>query len=250
MTCSNNLKRYALALHAYTSFNPVPRGGKTDGAFPEGTVAHPTLPPEQRLSWCVPLLRFLQAHDTFKQFDLTRGPGDPANETPVSIRFQWMVCPATSERDSNGKSRTEHWKSPTPFTHYVGVAGVGPDAAELPLKHPRAGVFGHDRSTKISDITDGLSNTLLVIETANAPGHWAFGGFATVRAFDPADAPYLGPGRPFGGLHDSTFPVRTWRFCNVAMADGAVRAITTDTAPEVLEALATVGGKEQLPANW
>jgi hypothetical protein len=34
------------------------------------------------------------------------------------------------------------------------------------------------------------------------------------------------------------------------MADGSVRSFTHTTAPEVLEALATVGGKETLPDHW
>jgi hypothetical protein len=238
MMCLSNLKGHACALHEYANAN---------GSFPAGTVAHPTLPPEQRLSWCVSVLPHMEANETFKQFDLTRGPGDSVNAKPASKRLRWFVCPSSGEYDH----RTEHWKSPSPLTHYVGVAGVGPDAAELPLEHPRAGVFGHDRSTRFGYIGDGISNTLLLIETANAPGHWAFGGFATVRAFDPADVPYLGPGCPFGGLHGSTLPIRSWGVCTVAMADGSVRKmITYDTAPEVLEALATVGGKESLPEKW
>ena len=76
--------------------------------------------------------------------------------------------------------------APTPVTHYVGVAGVGADAVALPLCHPRAGAFGHDRRTPLKDgFPDGTSTTLLLIETVNAPGHWAFGGTAT-RRFVPA----------------------------------------------------------------
>ena len=41
----------------------------------------------------------------------------------------------------------------------------------------------------------------MLIETANNPGHWAYGGNATVRGFEPDTAPYIGPGRPFGGFH-------------------------------------------------
>ena len=160
-----------------------------------------------------------------------------------------LVCPASSEYEYNARQ----WKSPTPLTHYVGVAGVGTDAAELLPDHPRAGVFGYERRTAIpAGIPDGISNTLLIIETANDPGHWAYGGTATVRAFEPDAAPYIGPGRPFGGFHTGIPVPSSQRShqCTAAMADTSVRSITSAIAPEVLEALATVGGKEPLPANW
>ena len=43
------------------------------------------------------------------------------------------------------------------MTHYVGVAGVGPDAGRLPADDPRAGVFGYGRQTRLEDITAGSS---------------------------------------------------------------------------------------------
>lgn len=185
--------------------------------------------------------------DVFKQFDLTRGLGDPQNATPASNRFRSLVCPTSGEH-----ARGERWKSLAPLTHYVGVAGVGADAAELPLKHPRAGVFGHDRRTPVKDgIPDGIANTLMLIETANNPGHWAFGGPATVRAFE-GGGPYIGSGRAFGGFHNGApvvFGERTYG-CNVAFADTSLRTLTSGIDPTVLEALATVGGKEELPAHW
>ncbi|QJW96527.1 DUF1559 family PulG-like putative transporter [Frigoriglobus tundricola] len=249
MACTSHFKQWALALHNYAALFPDERGTKKLDAFPAGTVPNSVLPPEERLSWWVPVLPFMEQGAVCDQFDLTRGAGDPRNAEPVSHRLQWLVCPSSGEYDRG----THEWKSAAPLTHYVGVAGVGPDAATLPLGHPRAGVFGYDRRTAfLGDFPDGVSNTLLLIETAQTPGHWAYGGAATVRAFAPDMAPYIGPGRPFGGWHNGTpvlFGQRT-HTCVVAMADGAVRSFSNATAPEVLEALATVAGHESLPADW
>lgn len=252
MACHGNFKWLALALHNYADANPVGRGEKGgDGAFPAGTVPHPMLPPDQRLSWFVLVLPHVESGPIFGQFNLTRGSDDPQNEKPASTRFRWMVCPSSGESEYDNDTRTRTWKSPSPLTHYVGVAGVGAGAAELPPKHPRAGVFGYDRRTAFADITDGTSNTLLLIETADNPGHWAYGGTATVRAFDPNAPPYLGDGRPFGGWHGVDLLGRhRSRTCVVALADGSVRSFTNDTTAAVLEALATIAGKEDLPANW
>ncbi|MDY3552046.1 DUF1559 domain-containing protein [Gemmata sp. JC717] len=243
MTCQSHFKWLALALHNYAA--------AYGDALPPGTARPIDLPPEQRLSWLVLVLPYIDQDRVYKQFDLFRGPSDARNEAPTSARFRHLICPSSGERDYD--NRTETWKSPTPLTHYVGVAGVGADAAELPPEHPRAGVFGYDRRTSLKDgFPDGTSNTLLLIETANEPGHWAFGGRATVRAFEPGAAPYIGPGRPFGGFHNGG-PVLTGErlhTCTAALADGSVRSLTRATAPEVLEALATAGGKEELPAAW
>jgi prepilin-type processing-associated H-X9-DG protein len=40
------------------------------------------------------------------------------------------------------------------------------------------------------------------------------------------------------------------RLCNVAFADGSYRQFTDKIDPAVLEALATVGGREELPPEW
>jgi prepilin-type processing-associated H-X9-DG protein len=213
-------------------------------------VLHPELPPDQRLSWWVSILPYIEKQEVFEQFDPWRGAGDPRNERATSNRFRHFVCPASGECTYG--NRGESWKSATPLTHYVGVAGVGPDAAALPLGHPSAGVFGHDRRTPLKDgIPDGKSNTLMLIETGMNPGHWAYGGTATVRAFE-REPVYIGPGRPFGGFHDGPFSFFSPRdrLCNVAFADGSYRSLTDKTDPAVLEALATVGGREELPANW
>ncbi len=249
MTCHSYFKGWAVHLHLYAEANPVSRGEKGGSAFPAGTVPHPALPPEQRWSWWSSVLPHSDIGMELKQLDLTRGPGDPQNQKAVNNRFRHLVCPSSGEYyDHNEGGR---WKSPTPLTHYVGVAGVGADAAELPLKHPRAGIFGYDRRTAIADITDGMSNTLLLIETAHNPGHWAYGGTATVRAFELDAAPYLGDGRPFGGWHGFDLLGRKRSpICVVAMADGSVRSLNNSTAAHVLEALATVGGKEEVPKEW
>ncbi len=237
MSCHGNFCQFGSGLHNYASAN--------QDKLPPATVPHPDLPPEQRLGLWVMVLPYIEQDNVYRQFDMTRGAGDPRNAEPTSVRTKFFLCPAGNEYDYETKT----WKSPTPLTHRVGVAGVGADAAALPLKHPRAGVFGHDRQTTLPHgFPDGTSNTLLLIETARDPGHWAFGGTATVRAFEPGAAPYIGEGRPFGGFHGNYW--LGTRSCVTALADGSVRDFTPKTDPAILEALATVGGKKALPANW
>jgi prepilin-type processing-associated H-X9-DG protein len=122
------------------------------------------------------------------------------------------------------------------IVHYVGVAGVGPDAPYLPVDHRRAGVFGYDRVTRIVDIVRGTSNTMMIIETAKDNGPWTAGGPATVRGVDPATRPNIGTGRPFGGIHRGGV--------NVLFADASIRFVRATVDPAVFERIATIGDVE------
>ncbi len=123
-------------------------------------------------------------------------------------------------------------------TSYLGIAGVGDDAAELPRGDPRAGFFGYDRRLTAKDLTDGAATTLMLAEAADG-GFWTAGGKATVRGLAADGRPYLGRGGQFASLHRGT---------NVAFADGSVRRLTPAVSPRVLEALATVAGGEEAGA--
>jgi prepilin-type processing-associated H-X9-DG protein len=216
------------------------------GSFPPGTIPNPGLPPERRLGWAAELWSVLGIGDDLK-VDASKGWDDPANWPPKIVGAEgttyvgrrpedsadWVACP--TDPAARRKER------PLPLT-YVGIAGLGADAPELPSKHPRAGVFGFDRTTHIEDIRDGTNQTMAVVETARDHGAWTAGGPSSVRGIDPATRPYLGRGRPFGGYHSGG--------ANAAFADGSVRFLRESIDPRVLEALSTVVGGEPLPAGW
>jgi Protein of unknown function (DUF1559) len=244
MQCASNLKQIALGLHNYADAHrdaPSSQGFQT--CFPAGTVAHPDLPPEQRLSWFVELLPYLEQNDLARRLDRGAGWADSRNAAVIHTPVKVLRC-----ADWAGELLpAEH------LTPYLGAAGLGADAANLPATDRRAGVFGHNRRTALTEVTDGTSNTLLVLESARDNGPWARGGPSTVRGLDPTDRPHLGVGRPFGGTH---FAEKGWSRreqaigCQAALADGSCRFLTNDVSPQVLEALVTVAGGEQLPGDW
>jgi prepilin-type processing-associated H-X9-DG protein len=116
-------------------------------------------------------------------------------------------------------------------------AGASAEAAELPLHYPLVGVFGYDRQTRFSDI-DGISTTMMVVETAHKNGAWTAGGFATVRGLDPDGRVYIGKSGQFssGHRHGS----------NALFADGSVRFLNDSTEPKLFEAMATIAGRESV----
>ena len=123
-------------------------------------------------------------------------------------------------------------------THYVGMAGIGKDAADLKVNDPKAGIFGHNRQTRIRDIRDGTSNTIAISEASDHFGPWAQGGRSTIRGL--TEEPYIngpdGIGSPFpGGM-------------NAGLSDGSVRFISENIDPEVFKALITINGGERIGA--
>jgi len=123
----------------------------------------------------------------------------------------------------------------------------------------RAGVFGYENTpaephwrglgVRRADIKDGLTKTMMVVETTWENGPWAAGGPSTVRGLDPDRQPYLGAGNQFGGLHrrgSGLFWFTDHSVTNVLFTDASVRSITDSLDPRLFEALATIAGGEDV----
>ncbi len=210
----DNQRRLITGLNGYA---------KAEKHYPPGVAGGALLAPETRLSWIATMLPYLDRADWQRQLEFGYPWNGPQNREITAQQLPEVVNPAVGPQQS---------EAGFPVTHYVGVAGVGPDAARLGPDDPRAGVFGFRHSVRPEEIADGASNTIAIAGVTGDAGPWAAGGRATVRAF--TQKPYVngpdgfGSGQPNGML--------------VTMADGSVRFISKDVAPEVIEQLATVSG--------
>lgn len=208
-----------LGLHGYE---------KTAGSFPAGAAGAQLLPPETRLSWLATLLPYYDHLDWHEQLNFGRAWNDAANQRVTRRPFELVVNP------SLGPATT---KAGFPISHYVGVAGMGGDAANLEASDPRAGVFGFRPRPRRDQIPDGASHTIALAGVQKQLGPWASGGAATVRGF--TRQPYIhgpdgfGSGQPDGMV--------------VGMADGSVRFLSKDIDPAVLALLVTANGGEPAP---
>jgi prepilin-type N-terminal cleavage/methylation domain-containing protein/prepilin-type processing-associated H-X9-DG protein len=232
--CANNLKQIVLAMHNYQDAGrPMPyrSTGSPDSpavqAFPPGCLGSGATP-EERLSWMVALLPYLECDPLYKQFDLEKGYA--ANLPAAQTRMKMFLCPA-----SNDAALADA------FTNYVAMSGIGLDAAGRPAGAPGNGFMGYDRLTSVATIKDGTSNTIALMETRLDLGPWARGGTSTLRGFDPADLPPIGDNRPFGGHKGGV---------NVALADGSVRYLNSSISPKTLMAAITIAGGEPLGSDW
>ena len=261
-TCCDHFKQIAVAVHNYASAN---QDKLHDGAYnPNPRLPNP-LPLERRLSCHVLLLPYLEQDRTYRLFALDAAADDERNRLATSVRFRGLCCPSSGElKVRNGgvgnpvtgefvyPGGDAAWKSPGPVTHYIGVAGVGANAAALDPDDPRAGLFGNHPRWTITNVPDGTAHTLMFFESALDPGHWAYAGRSTVRGIDTDESPFVGEGRPIGGFHstrDGWFASRRHQAI-VAMGDGSIPTITDRISPEVLAAFATANGHEKIPEGW
>jgi prepilin-type processing-associated H-X9-DG protein len=235
----NNLRQLALfaAHHAHT--DPAAGASTTPLEVPAATVVLPGVAPDSRLSWIIQVIPGVDrtwnpVDELIATIDTSQPWASERNQRAARLRLSVVICPENTPPTQPN--------APV-FTSYVGIAGIGADAATLTIPStgpipPRVGAFRYDAPTPFNRITDGLSQTLLMGETADNPGPWLRGGPSTTRGLeDAADAkPLIGTGGQFGGF----FP----NGANFAMCDGSVRLITPQVTPSVLFELATISGGE------
>jgi prepilin-type processing-associated H-X9-DG protein len=220
--CESQMHNAALGIMGYLNVN---------GSFPRGTIANPNLLPGDRVSFYAEVSPYME-YQLYNQIDQTQPWMGSSNASIAGVRIYPLVCPSYDPIPE---------PAPQPTTT-LGIAGLAADAPSLLKSDPRAGIFGYDRQTTLAEIKDGAANTMMLAESARGNGCWLQGGPATVRGLDPANKPYIGPGRQFGGLHD--------RGAVIAMADGSVRVVSDSVDPKIFEALSTIAGGERLLAGW
>jgi prepilin-type processing-associated H-X9-DG protein len=218
----NNLKQLGLGMHNFHD---------THSHFPSGTgvvqqqeqLAQLKLKIEDRLSWIYAISPFIDQAPLYNQINQGQAWNSKANAQITTTEIPILLNPGLSLKYDK-----------FPPTEYVGIAGIGKDAPELKLPHKRAGVFGYDRKTRIRDITDGTSNTMMISEASGQFGPWAAGGKSTLRSL--TQKPYINGPDGIGGPYTGG--------CNVLFADGSVRFISENIDPSLFEALSTIAGGE------
>ncbi len=193
--CKNNLKQIGLALHNYAD---------AYGAFPPAYVADASGKPMH--SWRVLILPYLDQAPLYNQYNFSEPWDGPSNSRLLSQMPSVYACP--SHPGSPGGTSTA----------YAAVFG-------------EQCVFRGSEPVAFKDITDGASNTLLVVEADGAGIPWM-----KPDDVDITKHPSLGDRDGFssshmGGVHG-------------LMCDGAVRFISQNIDAQTLKALFTRDGGE------
>ena len=175
----NNLRQIGIACHAYHDANRQFPADITDKAG------------KPLLSWRVAILPYIEQQALYNQFKLDE-PWDSKHNKPFSqMIVKTYLSPQAEMPDRPG------------MTHYQGFVGPGT-------------MFEPGKKVSVANVTDGLSNTILVVETAEAV-EWA----------KPGGIPF-DPKKPLPKLVGAGNP----DIMQTLMADGSVRAVNLKAITE------------------
>src|SRR5262245_54817722 len=220
VACVNNLKQMGIALHLHHD---------TLGAFPPGITVIGTDDLEMgSFGGFVPLLSFLDQENWVRRWDPLRAWYEAPNDAIVSTELKIFYCPSNRSRGVIDTSFLVPFAGrPLPNVascDYLLCKGANAALCEFPQVPPGGrGVFDVNTRTRLTDITDGTSNTLAIGEGAgNTP---RFG----IRHFYPDTTPAadLFPGQPrFIDQSWSSGPMATQALHSIGFLDGSCFGVT------------------------
>jgi len=273
MSCTNNLKNLGLAAHnyhdAYGRFPPGALGPRA--GFPQfnGLKEH---------GMATFLLPFVEQSSLFQQYRWDVSWLDPPNQPVVTTQLRVWQCPsAEANRVHDGSLVTvtppteELFSGSAACADYAGILGVHAGLVQTglvgPLSGPRdvagyyEGVFVVNANSRMADILDGTSNTILMAECAGRPqlwqgrskvpnvwltgGPWASRGLLWGRGATPDGTGFYGTcavnctnDREIYSFHPGG--------ANAVFADGSVHFLQAALNIRILASLITRAGGERL----
>jgi prepilin-type N-terminal cleavage/methylation domain-containing protein len=247
MSCQNNIRQIAIAVHNYHDINKSLPPASTNPALSGSSGFAAILP-------------FVEQASTFSLYDFSKGNSDPANMAAVSQRIKTYICPScffvrkVPSGDCDANSRA-------PGTYAFSVGSGDPyGGGGVPTNG--AIMTAGSQLTNFATITDGTSNTFLAGEA-----HWGFrdylftsgnctgqprGGFSYWSSPYPLATAFSTKG-PFNpqSMNGDSLRLTNFRSSHVngvsmAMVDGSVQFVVTNIDHAILDALATRDGGESV----
>lgn len=217
MQCHNNLHQIGLALHNYhAAFRKLPPGA---------IEVRPQVRNGKQLAWSAFVLPFLEQSSVYEGIDFEYPFDHPRNAEAGATAIETYLCPSTPRAIPRHRGRGA--------TDYGGIYGERIVSRNFP---PR-GVMIHDHPIRFRDIIDGASTTLVIAEDANFPdGQWINGRNLFDQAFPINRAP------EFENDIRSFHPAGA----NGLFADGSVQFLDENMDLELLAALCTRNGRENI----
>lgn len=175
--CQNNLRQVGIGLHSHHSARDC-----FPTAVSTGSVRH---------YWCAQMLPYMDNNPLAGIYDYTVRWNHENNREAVQVPLGFVICPATPGgplHHPKFKAGTSGWGAAA--TDYIGSSGPNPELwtavppiVATPKPGPDDQLIGFFAGTvrpglkgrQARQMTDGLSQSIAVVESAGRPQVWAFG---------------------------------------------------------------------------
>jgi prepilin-type N-terminal cleavage/methylation domain-containing protein/prepilin-type processing-associated H-X9-DG protein len=276
--CLNNLRQLGLAVLNHESSKGYFPFGRWNVA-PADNSKHSVRDRAKKSndqSWQVVALPYAEEQSIASQYNLKKSWFDKDNRPSISAALGIFICPSVP---TSGRTDPTFTSSPLPAPGDYGCPnGVGGDiwnrhASEIG-RYPGDLVDGEDNAQVIGvmtkrfqrsrcrgkDITDGLSKTLLVTESAGKPDLWTSGHLGDVNGTSATIDAGTGWADPDSGFTVEAEPVintkndgEIYSFhsggAQVCFADGSARFLSDSLDSIVAIGLVTRAGGEIIPGD-
>jgi prepilin-type N-terminal cleavage/methylation domain-containing protein/prepilin-type processing-associated H-X9-DG protein len=184
--CLNNMKQLGLALHGFIDIKKAtPPMFTRDGTYyGYSEVGYETkakyddsLPVQTSHNFIAFLLPYMEQSNLYNIYHFDRHYSDPLNKPAYTTQIPFLLCPTAPSPDARPSFASDPWADyPSDYaihfrfepgwrTHFINgriISDRGPYLWFAPYKQ--------NEDSPIARITDGLSNTILVVECAGRPG--------------------------------------------------------------------------------
>jgi prepilin-type N-terminal cleavage/methylation domain-containing protein/prepilin-type processing-associated H-X9-DG protein len=277
MTCLNNCKQIGLAIHnfhdTYGFLSPI----GADSPYLPGGV--PAVTPRVRHGWFQFLLPYVEQGNLATRYRWDKDFRDPLNRAVVSTQLKIVQCPSAPPNRIDTFNETDgavRWTGvTTACSDYAPARDVHDSLITLGLVDPypvaarAAAMAPVNSTTRITEITDGTSNTLLVAECAGRPQQWRNG--APLPGSPPArnsGGGWADRGAEFGYRGFNTVTNTRGGPCpmncdnnggvyafhssgaNVVLADGSGRFVSATVNVRIMARLVTKAAGDILPGDF
>jgi len=269
--CANNLKQMGLALHMYHDATQTLPSGVTYKS------------PYYYWSWMAVMMPYYEQDNLYKQADSwARTPGQyhywpwggfwlspqTAANPALGTKVKTLICPADGREDTVLSGANAGLNGSVAFTGYVGVAGIQGNSNYNQTGDDQ-GILYWKSTVRLTDITDGTSNTLMVGErppSADLQYGWWFAsagydgsgvgdvllGSRSTNYAASLGCPSSKVGLQPGNVNQTCDQAHFWSFhsggANFVLGDGSVRFVTYGK-DSILPQLSTRNGGEVYSDN-
>ena len=167
-SCRNNLRQIGVAMHNYESaYGKLPPGYKY-AAGNQGNALG--------FSWGAMLLPFMELQSMYDAFDFRKPIYDNMNAAVREIHIATLLCPTDDVSPSGFVEMGDERYAMACYVANFGTPDLDEDQEQRlpapadPFQRPGPwGPFYRNSQTKLKEITDGLSHTLMIGERQNGP---------------------------------------------------------------------------------